>query len=132
MSVPQRRSARLRHAFTNVRGAGHTGLDLHNAYMRTAADQVKALAYVLPAADLEGLVTTPRYWMLHNIDPAGKASVLPWLLSLELDEKIAALEGAASSVAEEMQRVQRHRCCPRTRHERAAASRPVGEEDRLV
>lgn len=90
-------------AFTNVRGAGHTGFDLYNAYMRAAADQVKALGYVLPAADLERLVTTPRYWMLHNIDPAGKTPVLPWLLSLELDEKIAALESAARSVAEEIQ-----------------------------
>lgn len=92
-------------SFANIRGrSAQSGNDLYNAYMRTASEQFRVLASVLPAADLDRLVTTPRYWMLHSIDPAGKAPVLPALMSVELDEKINVLEEAARSVAGEMSR----------------------------
>lgn len=85
-------------AFTNVRGGNSQAIDMYNAYLRAAGDQVRMLSSVLPAVDLNRVLTTPRYWMLHSIDPAGKASTLASLMSLELDEKIRLLEEAADSL----------------------------------
>lgn len=62
------------------------------------------LSYVLPAADVGRLITTQRYWMLHNLDPAGKTPVLAVLMELELSEKIRLLDEAAKSLAHESYR----------------------------
>ncbi|WP_250442686.1 PIN domain-containing protein [Actinotalea sp. C106] len=100
----ERAEAVLREAantFENMRGSSHDPFELYNGYLRRAAEQLKVLSYVLPAVDLDRLITTPRYWMLHGIDPAGKGPVLATLLDLELDEKIRALEEAARSLADD-------------------------------
>lgn len=91
-------------AFTNIRGAGHTGEAMYEAYLRTASEQHRMLVSVLSQADLDRLLTTPRYWMLHSIDPTGKARTLAWLLDVELAERIRLLTAAAQDIRDELHR----------------------------
>lgn len=89
-------------AFANVRAAGHTGPAMYDAYLRTASQQHQMLASVLSAADLDRLLTTPRYWMLHSIDPTGKADALAWLIDVEVEEKARLLKDAVKELDDEL------------------------------
>jgi hypothetical protein len=87
--------------FQNVRGGNHTGIDLFNSYLREANEQVRMLGWILPAADMDRLITTPRYWMLQSVDPAGKLPVLASMIEVELSHKIAVLEEAIKGLGEQ-------------------------------
>lgn len=87
--------------FENVRGGYQTGIDLFNGYLREANEQVRMLRSVLPAADMDRLITTPRYWMLQSVDPAGKLPVLASMIEVELAHKIAVLEEAIEGLGEQ-------------------------------
>lgn len=77
----------------NVRGAGGTALDRFNAYQRWSNTTAGRLEPLLAASDVDALVTTPRYWVLQGLDPAGHGH-LAGIVDLELDNRHRVLEAA--------------------------------------
>lgn len=109
VSAAQARGAlqQANYAFQNVRGRGGSGAEVYFEYIKTASAQVRMLAGVLPAADLDRILTTPRYWMLQSLDPTGRGGALAALMDLELDEKVRLLEGAERSLTDDADRLGR-------------------------
>jgi rRNA-processing protein FCF1 len=89
-------------AVSNGRTAGHAGSVMYAAYLKTASQQHRMLASVLSPSDLDRLLTTPRYWMLHSLDPIERADSLAWLLDVEVDEKARLLTEAAKELGDDM------------------------------
>jgi hypothetical protein len=83
----------------SVRGSGGTAVDRFNAYQRWANEEARRLGRLLRPADLDSLVTTPRYWTLQALDPATHGSLAAFI-DLELDERLRVI----SETREELER----------------------------
>lgn len=88
--------------FQNLQGRSLQPIECYNEYLRVVSNHGRVLAQRLSAGDLDRVFLTPRYWMLHTLDPGGKAAVLALLLDVEIREKVALLEDAAESLGDDM------------------------------
>jgi hypothetical protein len=85
--------------YTNARGSAHEAVPLYNAYVRASAIWVGMLASVLPPGEIDQLVTTPDHRALVAMDPAGKPSVLGWLVNAQFEARIKSLDEAINELA---------------------------------
>lgn len=92
---------------SNLRGSGGNAIDKFNRYQTWANETAATLVRLVRPADVERLVTTPRYWLLQGLDPATRESAsLASLVGVELDERTRAFEGARSELEQERDRWQ--------------------------
>lgn len=90
--------------FRNVRGSMSDPVLTYTRYVETAATWGRLLFNILPAADLDRVLTTRRYWMLQSLDPVGRGAALAALMDVELEEKARVLDEAAKWLADEAAR----------------------------
>lgn len=80
-------------------------LEVFNAYVPWSIEARRVLRTVLDAESVSALVETVGFRLIHAADPAAYSRLgLGDLVSAELDEQIAALDGAASQLREELER----------------------------
>lgn len=87
----------------NVRGAGHRGFDLLNAYREWATQQARILASVLAPASVDSLVLSTGYGRLLQLDPAAWGNQLGGVVELELVTVVAALTEANAALERQQQ-----------------------------
>jgi hypothetical protein len=87
---------------SNSRSGGGASVDRYNAYIRWANEAVRRGRHMVPAADLERLILTKRYWLLQSMpmkglllscDPivAGPGVNRTWGRPLRNDHQLAAV-----------------------------------------
>src|SRR5437899_952930 len=89
----------------NVRGSGGSAIERFNAYQKWANEEARRLGRLLRPADLDSLVTTPRYWTLQALDPVAHGSLAAFI-NLELDERLRVVSGTREELERELVRWQ--------------------------
>jgi len=75
----------------NLRGAHGTAIDRFNQYQQWANQEVDRFGRLVPADELDRLVTTRRYWALQTLDPASHGHLTSFV-DVEVDERVRVLE----------------------------------------
>jgi len=78
-------------------------MDRFNAYQRWANDEARRLGRLIRPADMDLLITTPRYWTLQALDPTTHGS-LATFIDLELDERLRVISGMCEALQQELAR----------------------------
>lgn len=90
-------------ALANVRGSGGGAVDRFNAYQRWANDGARGLGRLIRPADLDLLITTPRYWTLQALDPTTHGSLAAFI-DLEFDERLRVITAVREALQREVAR----------------------------
>lgn len=87
----------------NIRGRGHTAVDMFNEYLRWANEAVRMLRHSLREVDLERLVLTRRYWTIQAM-ATGPAAMASNLVEVEIDDRTTFFEEAIRTTQAEFKR----------------------------